>query len=526
MSYNFNFSDLSRFMDDFTYLIQKGGRFNKILSTNSKNTIELIIYWVVLIIKLVLIIVAIYVIYMILFKGYPRLFVNVLMFKFSNKENLDGFLKEHDLIPKAMKELNNRGSVELYKKIYGSTNVLFHLQLFEEWKDKYYFKYQYNEKYFYAFKEFYLFFNKLEIITPTEVSHEMNKIKIDRPEFYEQLITYRKQLNELDTTNKGEDQILYEVYMREQAKSNDYKAEVALEAIKRNLVEIGKELQNIITESMKLPIIPYIALPDDNTTNQLQNNIQDIISGKIYDAPRSQLHDLTWIFVEYLSYNKNQYDYLSAQLPKYSSQEYNKIIYYLTLPGDKKAVAESRLMENNIKLFDFVKKHPIFAQIYFSNNIISKANTYYAVMNAYSNLSNNNKTDIVKLVNDIRKNGKLFKGFLLNVSIMHLFINVYQPNLTKMYEKQIISTKRFFIELWTPFFNDIVVNRLKNRFKKTFSISSVKTSYKQFKIKWDMLGDTLKKMIVAVFKAFFTSVPIEKPQEANTDDGQNINNTN
>jgi hypothetical protein len=89
-----------------------------------------------------------------------------------------------------------------------------------------------------------------------------------------------------------------------------------------------------------------------------------------------------------------------------------------------------------------------------------------------------------------------------------------------MYEKQIMSDKRFFRELWLPFVDDIVKNRIGNYFKRTFSSQGMGGSYKKFNIWYKQLGKDLNRMIKATFKAFFTSTPVEKPKETETDDGQ------
>jgi hypothetical protein len=537
MSYNFNFTDLSRFMDDFTYLIQKGGRFNKIFSEKTKNILERVIYWFVLIVKFILIIIAIYVLYIILFKGYPRLIVNLIMFKFSNKENLDRFLQEHKLMTTSMKALNNIDAINLYNEIFTPCNVLTYIKEFEDTMNTYYFKYQYDEKYFHAFKEYYLFFNKIEDKKIETRVFNNTKFNVEKPAFYEILITYKTKIGEIDSTGKGEDQLFFETIKKEddKLKNNEPKIVDTLHKIKQSLINLGKELQNIIKNSLNTPIIPYILLPNEalvtQTQTQIESHITEINSGKVYEKSSSSFNDFTWIALEYLSstINNNQYATLTKAVPSYSLKEYNKIVFYLTLPREKKTKAEIRLMESNVTLYEFVKKYPLFSLIHFSNHIKEKEQLYNAIMKTYYVISNKyvlplNPIYVTDLLANINKNGKLLKAFITNASVMHLFITEYQPQMTKMYEKQVISTTRFFKELWTPFLTDIVINRIGTKFKTTFSSEGFGSSWSRFKVKWDELGDNLKNMITAVFKAFFTSVPIEKPQEPPVEDGQDLDN--
>ena len=180
---------------------------------------------------------------------------------------------------------------------------------------------------------------------------------------------------------------------------------------------------------------------------------------------------------------------------------------------------------SNREFFDYVKKRPLFAHIYFAQHNIGDKNTLYSkIMQTYSTLCECNGVpgdvepeSMMKRVKNLQTNGYFFKQFITSASFIHLFLNVYRQDLSRMYSKQIISAKRFFSELWNPFVEDIFKNRIGTYFKKTFSSAGMGGSYKRFHKWYKQLGKELNHMIKAVFKAFFTSTPIEKPQPTETD---------
>lgn len=547
MAYKFNFNDMSRFIDDFSYLIQKGGTnkfFDKIKTFKNKNIIQLIIKWVVIFFQSVLIIIVIYTLYIIIFRGYPRIFINLLTFKFSNKEKLDDFLKEKNILINQFKFLSSKYEscltpYSIYQFLYGPTNLYTISQKFEQQVNQYYDKYKYDDKYNNAIKEYYLFFNKINIINPHDIWNKTTKININNYDFYELLLTYRIEQNEILIANpeggkKSEDQLIYELYKNEELKKFiTYKG---IFTIHTTFKEIGTEIDLMNKQFIKMPIIPYLIIPENDKS--INDIITDFIKYKIYienktiyTIPYSQINDHSWYIIEYiLSINDtNQYNTFIKNMPIYKNEDMNHIIYYINLPRKEKIVAEQRIMNlKNQDFFEYVKRRPIFAHIYFSRNIINKNVLYAKIMDTYKLLSDcdlkhikydiNQETMKKRLLN-LQNNGFLMKQLVNTVGYLHLFLNIYQHDLTVMYEKQIMSNTRFLKELWTPFLNDIVINRIGNDFKKTFGKEEWNSSLTKFKKYYKILGVHLNTMIKAVFKAFFTSVPIEHPTETNTDDG-------
>ncbi len=542
-SYKMNFHDLSRLMDDFFYLFQKGGRDKQILTGEKKGIAEKIIHYIVIFLKFVLIIVVLYTLYILIFRGYPRIMVNVLTLSFFHKEKLDDFIKERNLLINNFKFLANPPNkcispYSIYESIYGGNNIQSNIQSFESLKDKYYGKYKYDDKYHNAFKEFFLFYNVYKDQTSEPVVYNNVKIDVKYYKFHELLVTYKIDIGEVDSKNaagveKSPDELIQEIYKKEQA--NPLRTLDAIANIHEVLINIGNQSKDIIEKYSNLPITSYIIIPpDDKTITNILNNFGklkiQIQSGQVYSSPYSEMDDFSWCLLEYISYlsNPNQYGTFASQIPPYTNDDIYKLIYYLNLPRDQKKIADIRIMNSaaNRNFFEFVNKRPIFSHIYFSQqNLGNKADFYSKVMNCYKLLCDcrlDNVTPDIEpatmreRLTNLKENGYAFKQFIISIAYLHLFLNVYQQNLTRMYNKQIISAKRFFMEMWQPVITDIMVNRIGNYFKLTFSSQGMGSSYKKFHTWYKQLGKDLNRMIKAVFKSFFTGVPVEKPQPTET----------
>lgn len=686
-SYKFNFKDLSRFLKDFQYLMQRGGGvlFNNKTGVDKKSIPRMIIGWVVLVFQFILIIIVLYTLYIIIFKGYPRIIIDLLTFNFSNKEKLDELIKENNILVNQFKFLSSNYDscltpYSIYQFLYGPTNLYTISKKFESQKDLYYSKYKYDDKYFNAVKEYYLFYNKINtvnsqdvwgdkknipigykilninklnlivppqtlintdfinfiknnpetihfniiitpdktrqfimpalgaksdyrllvlpnnnyniiipndhinannmtdndfikyindynqniqnnsmvipikntkkcnIIEPNNIKYPQlannisNKFTIKNYDFYELLLTYRLEQNQINIEKveggkKSADQLLYELYENEE--KNNFNTRHNMLDIHQTFLEMSKEIKEMNTHFINLPIISYLIIPenDKNINNILKDFLKykiDIEKNNIYNIPYLQLNDHSWYIIEYILSikNNNQYNKFIENIPLYTNKDMNQIIYYINLPREQKKLAEQRIMNysKNINFFEYIKHRPIFAHIYLSRTILDKDKKilYSKIMDTYKLLADcdilNIKHDIeqstMKLrLHNLQNNGFLIKQLVNTVGYLNLFLNIYRHDLTVMYENQVISNTRFIKELWTPFYNDLVVNRIGNYFKKTFSSEGMGGSYKRFHIYYKKLGVELNIMIKATFKAFFTSVPIEKPEETKTDDG-------
>jgi len=550
--YKFNFNDLSRFLEDFSYILHKGGATKRLserfkLSEEKKALVEKIIKWVKIFFQLCLVVVAVYTLYIILFKGYPRILLDFITFKFFHKEKPDSFLKEGNLLVNNFKFLSKQNdsclqSYDMYKSLYGGTNLSNLIDQFEKTKLNYYGKYKYDEQYINALKEFYLFYDKIGNVNPKDVRYENRKITIEQYDVYELLLTYRKILGDIQTKdpknggNKSNDQLMYELYKLEQNKN--FITVTGIKEIHNILIEMGKEFTMMNNNFISKPIIPYLIIPvDDNAINTILKDINkmkdNILNRSVYMTPYNKLSDNAWYMIEYIMSisDPNQYNTFIKSLPQ-CTDDTSKIIYYLNLPREQKIIAEKRILNysQNAIFYEYIKQRPIFAHIYFSKSIeqSNKPGIYGNVMNGYKLLGDcgisvvnpiNINNDIMKtrLIN-LQKNGYVFKQFINTVSYLNLYLNNYRHDLTIMYEKLIISDNRFLKELWMPFVNDIFVNRIGSFTKKTFSSQGMGGSYSRFLKFYRSLGDELNRMIKAVFMAFFTSQEIEQPQETDTGD--------
>lgn len=550
--YKFNFNDLSRFLEDFSYLLHKGGATKRLserfkMSDEKKAFFEKIIKWIKIFFQLCLAVVAIYTLYIILFKGYPRILLDFITFKFFHKEKPDDFLKEGNLLINNFKFLSKQNdsclqSYDMYNFLYGRTNLSNLIDQFEKTKLNYYGKYKYDEQYINALKEFYLFYDKIGITNPQDVRYENRKVTIQQYDVYELLLTYRKILGDIQMKdsktggNKSNDQLMYELYKLEQNKN--FVTVNGIREIHNILIEMGKEFTIMNNKFITNPIIPYLIIPvDDNAINMILKDInkmkEDILKKTVYTTPYNKLSDNVWYIIEYIMSisDPNQYNTFKQNLPPYTD-DINKIIYYLNLSREQKTIAEKRILNysQNMIFYEYIKQRPIFAHIYFSKSIdqIDKPGIYGNVMNGYKLLGDcgANVTNPININNDImktrlinlQKNGYVFKQFINTVSYLNLYLNNYRHDLTTMYEKLIISDNRFLKELWMPFVNDIFVNRIGSFTKKTFSSQGMGGSYSRFLIFYKSLGDELNRMIKAVFMAFFTSQEIEQPHETDTGD--------
>ena len=405
--YKFNFNDLSRFLEDFSYILHKGGATKRLserfkMSEEKKALVEKIIKWVKIFFQLCLVVVAVYTLYIILFKGYPRILMDFITFKFFHKEKPDSFLKEGNLLVNNFKFLSKQNdsclqSYDMYKSLYGGTNLSNLIDQFEKAKLNYYGKYKYDEQYINSLKEFYLFYDKIGKVNPQDVRYENRKITIEQYDVYELLLTYRKILGDIQTKdpknggNKSNDQLMYELYKLEQNKN--FITVTGIKEIHNILIEMGKEFTMMNNNFISKPIIPYLIIPvDDNAINTILKDINkmkdNILNRSVYMTPYNKLSDNAWYMIEYIMSisDPNQYNTFIKSLPQ-CTDDTSKIIYYLNLPREQKIIAEKRILNysQNAIFYEYIKQRPIFAHIYFSKSIdqSNKPGIYGNVMNGY-----------------------------------------------------------------------------------------------------------------------------------------------
>jgi hypothetical protein len=535
-----NFNDLSRFMDDFFYLAQRGGRFAKLLggAQEGHTTFHKILYAVLLVVLILTIIVVLWILYYLLFRGYPRFLVDLGTFHFYHKEKLDLIVRDGDMLIQSLKFLISpnpscMNPYSTYQLLYQPTNLSSLLTNFDKNKSTYYKTYKYDEQYHQLFREYYLYFNKVDRKTTAEIWNKDNKIIVEYVNFYQQLLTYKLSKGEISTVNtekggsKSDDELLFELYKNE--RTNNFISHKRVLTLKNTLQSIAKEIKDVMTQVIKQPIVPYIIVPDNTTIingvlKDWSQYAQKIKDKTIHQLPYKQLSDYSWYVIEYTS--GQSFNDLVQQIPPYTKDQESKIVYYLNLSRNEKDTAEKRILNKvNQTLLEFIKKHPIFSHIHFSRKIqsLEKPTLYANLVKSYNILGGCTPNDTLqKQLTNLQQNAFAFKRFVTSVAYLHLFLNVYQKDMTFMYEKQNISKKDFWTELWQPYMTDIIVNRVGNYAKRVFGSTSMSRSYKNFSTWYKQLGKDINRTIKQVFKAFFTSVPIEKPEMVDTDDPQNV----
>jgi hypothetical protein len=347
--------------------------------------------------------------------------------------------------------------------------------------------------------------------------------------------------------------------------------------IQYKIDEIKKYLEFNFIKSPTIPfLLPLISIPkDDDEIIKIQADVskyRTIINDEsIYIKKEyEELSDFVWIMIEYLTALKNKkwselekqyilnYDELKKEMEYILNDIYvietagivknnivdlkkreliNKIRNYINLTGDLKPEAEKRIInvaikqkcpdqtkckyklvrlhaERYKKLFDFIKKRPIFSNIYFSTKInMSKSRVYTLLFeNIYQQFGG------LEGLKQYSINATKFKKVILNSTILYLYLSVYRKEMTEMYEKKYLPPSNFFYAMWNPYKKDVMQNRLKYAFKQTFNRRNWKKNERKFMIWYKQLGKKLNKMIKSVFKAFFTSKSIEQPHEDSLED--------
>lgn len=545
MAYNMNFKDMSRFMDDFFYLAQRGGRFSELVRFAPEDSMgRKIIKVFTTIATIFLIVFILWLLYVILFKGYPRFAADIGTFHFYRRQNIDSLYRDGNLLVKTLTMLSSPppsclSPYSIYQLVYQPTNLASLLGRLDQNKTKYYSAYKYNEQYYELFREFYLYYNKVDRDRTADVWHKEKKLDVRYVDFYEQLLTYKVKKGDISTNNpekdgkKSEDELLFDLYNKEI--KNNFIERQRVSTTKAVLASIGKEVDQMMKQIADTPIIPYLVVPENNAIivgvlkdwSGFSSAIED---GSIYKVPYHQVSDYGWCAIEFT--RQRPFESIVKNMPHFTNEDANRIAYYMNLSRKDKVIAEGRIMNmstgSNKEFFDFIKKNPIFAHIYFSRKVPEgrKSVLYAKVMYAYKLMGScQPDTELPQRLANLQQNATAFKQFITNIAYLHLFINVYQSDLTNMYEQQNISVKGFWKALFVPYMTDLVVNRVGNYAKRVFGSTAMNSSYKKFGVWYKQLGKDINRTIRTVFKAFFTSSNLNEPQPIDPDDGNNVATT-
>lgn len=536
-----SFNGLSKFMDDAFFLLQKDGRGSYLFGDRSVSLPRRIISFVVLILQLSLIILVITVIFQLITKGYPRSLYDLLTFSWYKTENVGDFIKERRQLAKHFEHLVSSSATQGMKLYNECVYQNYKLQDIVKRTEKtiaeiYKPSLKYEDALNKALEDYYLYYDRVlrKDPKPVEVRHGDKSISTLSYPFYELLTTVKVRSGEIKRIQqgntkaaKGDDQLIYEVYSED--KKNGYIIHKNMIKTREALQSLGKETKTIHEEAFeRFPVFTYISIPESE---------QDI--GKwVSSLKMKDLNTRTASLLESVNHNKESFDTFEKNLPHKHDIIKNvtfksSLLKYLGSSNDVKTKLKNNKTLWNTKtqqVVSYLDDKPIFGFVYLNNlammekDMPSVKRLYDSIMNTYSILMERRK-DSGKDINQehlqkLHINGTLVKKTLLSISIVHLYLNIYRETMTQYLEKQYLSNNMFFQELWKPFVDDLLVNRLLYRVKQTFITHSVKSSYNSFRSAYSKLGNNLKKMTKSVFKAFFTSTPIEQPELVNTDDGK------
>ncbi len=597
--YQFNYSDMARFLDDLSHTIQTGGMRHLLQFGGEGSIMDKIKAFFTLVIMIVIL----YVVYRMLFGGYPRALVNVLTFSFYHKSNLDAFLRENDVMVRTFKMLL-QSPANTCENPYESLNSIYNTTIATVLRDNviklnelintHYYYLKYDEPFYEAFKEFYLYFDKVNkesiSVTMLDTKDGLATKAIADIEFYRQMLGYLTTIGAFNPKNKSDDQKIIEVHDKDYISSDKEDILKNLqnvistnpERIKRkvydrvvNIREVNIAIGNILSELTavisKHNYSSYIIVPENDFDHQAFANDykkfnQEIINNTIYSKSFEELNEYSWFVIEYLqwkkdpnlfynfanyivgfSYNKDKIQNTDNTANEFFKEQKNIIKKYLNVPNDKKKILDSKIINRNLKriehkqinysvfsfanqsddidqnyklspdFFDFIKKRPIFAHVYFTDesNLKSYSNYesfYNKIMSIYDRFYTNCGRSSDNYTHNLMTNAIAYKQLIGAIFVFDLYVNKYRIPLMRNYQDQYFEFRYFFEKLWKPYYNDFVVNRIGTYYKKTFNRQTWDKSYKKFLVKWRQLGVLIKNTMKSITKTFKQSTNVKEPK--------------
>lgn len=167
-----NYNDLKTLVDDFRYIVQTGGNPFAVsgggVGSATIGILTLVVSFLKSIIYLIVFIFIIYIIYIILFKGYPKILMDLLSFGLYKKANLDGLFSEHKFFEghykfllKLPSEFDGLDPHTSFGQLVKPNNIKNLMQDTETAISEYYKNYKYTRRYVEAFREYFLYYDKL-----------------------------------------------------------------------------------------------------------------------------------------------------------------------------------------------------------------------------------------------------------------------------------------------------------------------------------------------------------------------------
>ena len=204
------------------------------------------------------------------------------------------------------------------------------------------------------------------------------------------------------------------------------------------------------------------------------------------------------------------------------------ISYYINL-SQKERIEVFDKMSIDQETDNYINKNPIISHIYFNQHILvnEKQKYYNKIMGLYIYLMSGgqNTIDVTKpkeLVTNLSNLGGDYKDFVNSINIANLYFNTYFKSINEMVQKPYATTESFFYGLWTPFYQDIIMNRIVYAFGRCFKDSWAGNAfinkqsleprnYVNYIYKYTFIQDTMSNVVKNTWSRLFTSSTITPP---------------
>lgn len=580
--FQYKYKDLARYVEDMRLLQKYGGDAdNKVPfiqtlfvypAPENASALVLGIFFVINLVIYAFLIVCIYMVYYIIFKGYPKVLVNLMTFNMSHVANMDELITRDNVMFDAYNVLvDNKPSCasayDIYQKLYGNIDLKDKMIDLDKTIQTQYSRFKYTEKYKRAFREYYYFFYK--IITDGSVSDtsklapdDMNRFlqntdnaadatkpitvgdkeePVQHYQFYEAMTSYKEINGELDTSQgktpgkKSNSTKIWEVYSKDRNKGfkeyNDQKT------LKEKLLDVSLKVTVANNMVNTKNYLPYLVVPANleeikKAVSDCKKFKQQIEKGDIYlpisdpkTVPFGSINEFSWYYLEVQNSLTKGGNY-SQIVGKLSGSGDPKMVHYMNLPVNKRPEAIKRLnMSLSDDTIEYINKYPIAAHIYFNPLVGDKSGFYQKVMDVYKAIftsecnttgADEDSANLMKL--DLI--GGDFKKLVNAINVMNLYLNMYRHEIIKIYEKKYMSNINFFMELWIPFLKDMVLDKIIFGFVRYWKDSWFgppfpTKNWKKYREAYvNYVEKSMESAVKETWKRFFTIVPIQQPKPA------------
>lgn len=403
------YKDLHSLVDDFKYLVQKGGSpfvqtgggsiWDRLMKLDSilKSILTLIVMLVVF-----------FILYRFVFKGYPKVVMDIFTMSFFKRQDVDSFLADKNFFYGNYRRtldpfVDSMDGYDMLADILGTSEDLKDkLKYLDQCISTYYSQFNYDARLTEAFKEYYLYFYKIQTNNQVKVyswipkktkepdfvipqmrspdayvSGSQKMTDVAAPEhmipyysFYESLYEYRKRrglLTEKDyiiyggkvIDKKNDKDMIITTYARDSAGMTSHFKRVS--TMHRAISDVANALKNIMTLLTKYPITLYLVIPPNKSNSDMQGNFRrdydihkaSITSGAVYDRTFkfTNMDEFSWYIVETIAHSDNKYVNLSKQLEELMgpSPSSNLIMFlrsYMNVPFAQRLTAAAKIKLN------------------------------------------------------------------------------------------------------------------------------------------------------------------------------------